>query len=134
MKLEDPFKVYTAASNLECHILVEMLTANGIPALAETDDSGVSLWGFGAITQFHQPNVWIESTFAEQARELIRQFEETKRQRDRPLKGQFTLEVQCEECGTISSFPPIQKGTTQNCPACGAYLDVGPVDWEEEDA
>jgi hypothetical protein len=57
MDLNDPFKVYTAATNLECHLIVEMLSANGIPAIAETDDSGASLWAFGTITQFHQPNV-----------------------------------------------------------------------------
>ncbi len=134
MDLQNPFKVYTAASNLECHMIVEMLAANGIPALAETDDSGVSFWSFGIINQFHQPNVWIESSSADQARELIRQFEETKRIRNQPLRGQFSLEVECEECGVISFFPQILKGTTQNCPECDAFVDVGPLEWDEEDS
>lgn len=133
MQFKDPFKVYTAAGNLECHVIVEMLAANGIPAFAETDDSGASLWSFGIITQFHQPNVWIERSSADEAREWIRRFEETKRERDNPDASGTAIEVECDECGTKTAFPQSLKGTTQNCPECGAFLDVGPVDWDEEE-
>jgi hypothetical protein len=58
--LKEPFKVYTAASNVEAQMIVVMLNSVGIESHAEEDRSGVSLWHMGTISQFHQPNVWVE--------------------------------------------------------------------------
>jgi hypothetical protein len=32
--------------------------------------------------------------------------------------------VMCEECGAESSYPYETRGTCQNCPRCGSYVDV----------
>jgi hypothetical protein len=44
------------------------------------------------------------------------------------------VEVVCEECGCRASFPAQERGTVQECPKCGAYVDVGgedvPEDWK----
>jgi hypothetical protein len=45
------------------------------------------------------------------------------------------VEVDCEECGRRCEFPAEQNGSVQECPHCGAYLDVGdaglPEDWAD---
>ena len=128
MEFKEPFKIYTAENNLEAQMIVQMLGANGIAAFADEDQSGVSLWAFGTITQFHQPNVWIEKSATQSAAELIRRFEETKRVRENPGTGNSQIQVECEECGKISSFPDSLDGTTQECSHCQAYLDVGEVE------
>ena len=84
MEFKEPFKLYTAESNIEAHTIVGILNAEGVAAFAEEDQSGVSLWGFGRISQFHQPNVWIEKSTSKQAAELIRRFEEKKRETREP--------------------------------------------------
>ncbi len=76
MEFKDPFKVYTAAGNVEAHMIVNMLESQGIAAHAVEDTSGVSLWSFGIISQFHQPDVWVDKSTVQQAAELIRGFEE----------------------------------------------------------
>ncbi len=50
MDFKQPVVVYTAATNMEAHLILQMLHANGIPAHAVEDQSGVSLWGAGTIT------------------------------------------------------------------------------------
>ena len=80
MKFKEPFKLYTAETNVEAHMIVNMLVANGIEAYADEDNSGVSLWALGVLSQFHQPNVWIEKSTTPKAVELIRCFEEQKRE------------------------------------------------------
>ena len=132
MDFKEPFKVYTAASNVEAHQIVDMLGANGVPALADEDQSGVSLWSFGRISQFHLPNVWIEKSAAPQAAELIRRFEEDKRHLATSGAPDAQILIACEECGQTSIFPERLKGSTQDCSHCGAFMDIGAVEWDED--
>ncbi len=132
MKFKEPFKVYTAASNIEAHMIVDMLGTHGIDAFADEDNSGASLWAFGTLSQFHQPNVWIEKAAGAEAADLIRRFEETKRERKaRPSSGR-QINAECEDCGAISVFPDSLDGTTQECSQCRAYIDVGELDWDQD--
>jgi hypothetical protein len=41
------------------------------------------------------------------------------------------VEAVCEECGCRASFPAQERGTVQECPKCGAYLDVGDAELPE---
>jgi hypothetical protein len=132
MELKEPFAVYTAATNLEAHMIVDMLKANGIAAFADEDQSGVSLWAFGTISQFHKPRVWIEKSACTEAARLILDFEERKRQRQNPDDRADAIKVECEECGKTSTFPGSLNGTTQECSHCGAFVDVGEFRWDDD--
>lgn len=132
MGFKDPLKIYTAATNIDAHMIVLMLETNGIAAFAEEDQSGVSLFSFGTLSQFHQPNVWIEKSAAQAAAELICGFEERRQKRDNPGVGNSQIQVECEECGKVSSFSDNLNGTVQDCPHCHAYVDVGELDWNED--
>jgi hypothetical protein len=132
MEFKQPVVVYTAATNVEAHMVVEMLHANGVAAHAVEDQSGVSLWAFGTISQFHQPNVWVDQSTAEKASLLIRRFEENKRERENPGTGAGEIHVECEECGKTTIFPDTLNGTTQDCSHCHAYVDVGDLPWSED--
>ena len=132
MELKEPTVVYIAATNLESHMIVHMLNANGIAAFADEDQSGLSLWAFGTISQFHKPRVWIEKSATEAAARLILDFEERKRQRQNPDDGGGEIKVQCEECGKTTTFPSSLNGTTQECSHCGAFVDVGEFTWEDD--
>ena len=132
MNFKEPFKIYIAESNLEAYHIVELLEASGIAAFVEEDHAVTSLWALGRNSVLHQPNVWIDKSTTLAAAELIRQFEDRKQARANPAEGQFQIQVECEECGKISSFPSSQKGTTQDCPHCRAYMDVGELKWEDD--
>ncbi len=132
MDFQKPVVVYTAATNVEAHLIVDMLCANGVPAHAVEDQSGVSLWAFGTISQYHKPNIWVEQSTAQEAAELIQAFEEKRRARNNPGQGSGEIQVVCEDCGTTTSFPHSLDGTTQECSNCHAYVDVGDLPWDDD--
>ena len=80
---QNPVVVYTAASNLQAHLIVQMLIENDVEAKAIEDQSGVSLWAMGTITQFHQPQIWVEQSTAKTAASLILNFEQKTQSRNR---------------------------------------------------
>ncbi len=131
MDLKEPVAVYTAGTNLEAHVIVSMLNDNGVPAFAVEDQSG-ALWMFGTIGQIHRPKIWVAKSTTAEAQELIRGFEDHRRERKNRGPGTQEIPVQCEECGKTSMFPDTQEGTMQNCPTCDAYVDVGELDWDED--
>ena len=132
MDFTKPVKVYTAATNLDAHVIVEMLENAGVPAHVVEDQSGASLWAFGTISQFHKPIIWVDAVNQERATALIREYEEKQLARRRAESDAADIQVVCEECGQSSKFPGSLNGTTQNCLHCHAYVDVGELSWEDD--
>ena len=130
--ISDPFLAYTAAGNLEVHAVVMWLESNGVPAYAVEDNSGVSLFSLGTLSQFHQPQVFVNKSDGEKAAELIRQFESQQKELSPIEVGASILLAKCEKCGKSSEFSADLDGTTQNCPKCQAFMDVGTFDWPED--
>lgn len=65
--------------------------------------------------------VWVKDPGqVELARELMREREESRQQRI----AQGDIEACCESCGTTTRFGGAARGTIQNCPRCGGYVDV----------
>ena len=133
MEFKEPIAVYTAANNLEAHMIVAMLNTNDVPAVADEDQSGVSLWAFGTISQFHQPKVWVEKSTAQAATQLILRFEEKNRERKNPSTSTGEVQGRCDECGMTSVFPDSLNGTVQECSHCCAYVDVVVGEPEEDE-
>jgi rubrerythrin len=53
--------------------------------------------------------------------EKVSAFVEVKRARSEQTDPVIAV---CEECGQSAEYPPEQSETIQNCPHCGAYVDV----------
>lgn len=130
MKLENPVVVYTAISNLEAQLVVEMLQGCGIDAYAMEDVAGYGLWMFGTITQIHRPKVFVDAKDRTGATERILQFEQERKLRYVKKRSGPDIQVDCEACGRVAFFPASQDGTTQQCPHCRSYVDVGSLPWE----
>ena len=136
MALQDPVAVYNAATNLNAHLLKLRLVAAGVEAFVSEDFSTVGLWLFGTLPEIHKPQVWVSKSDVERARPILVQHEDESAERHRAT-GQSAsdagpaIEVVCDECQTKSIFPASQRGTIQDCPACGEYLDVGEIDEQD---
>ena len=115
--LDDPVLAYTANDNLEAHSIVTWLHSDGVRAYAVEDNSGVSIYAFGTLSQFHNPQVFVDRADLEAAGELLRQFEAKRDARRRDLVDSPPISSKCEECGAASDFPAAQDGTTRYCPA-----------------
>jgi hypothetical protein len=133
MALRDPVAVYNAANNLEAVFVRDALIAGGVEAFVIEDVSQVGTWVGGLIPEIHKPQVWVERGDVERAGPILEAFERRAAElRQSGAEGRAAgteIEVVCEECGRRASFPAAQKGSVQECPHCGAYLDV-----EEGDA
>lgn len=132
MDLKQPALAYTAGGNLEAHAVVTWLESNGVQAYAVEDLSGASLFAFGTLSQFHKPQVFVEKSDMTRAGELLRRFEQQRNARRRAQAVGAAISSECEQCGVVSEFPASQDGTTQSCPNCYAFMDVGACDWPED--
>ena len=132
MSFQEPFKVYVADNNIEAILVVNMLSAGGVIAYADEDQSGVSIQIFGS--SMYKPNVWIDKSMASKSLELIRAYEDKKREQGNRETNDCNvqIDVECEECGKTSEFAQALDGTTQECRHCHAYVDVGELDWDED--
>ena len=143
MALRDPIAVYNAANNAEAQFLAIMLNNAGVEAMAVDDVSYVGVWAFGFLPEINRPKVWVEREAVDRTKPILEEYEQQladRRAKDRQSSdlSQGPIDVLCEECGEHSEFPAAQNGTTQNCPHCGAYVDVGeqvPIaGWDEPTA
>jgi endogenous inhibitor of DNA gyrase (YacG/DUF329 family) len=129
LAISNPVSVFNAKNNIEAHLLQNMLADEGIEAYATFDESAVGHWMFGSLPEIHKPQVWIDRSNVDQARPLLMKFEQRQRLHSMPAKGSADREgdkiaVICEECGKTSYFGGSKNGTVQDCPHCGAYVDV----------
>jgi Putative prokaryotic signal transducing protein len=126
MGLMDPVKVYAGTSNVEAQMIYRLLQSAGVEAFAGEDISPAGIWMGGTIPGVFDAGVYVSRADAEQAIALIRQHERLEAERG---SAQGTeVETTCEECGKTAIYLAAQRGTVQNCPNCGAYLDVGSGD------
>lgn len=135
MNLEDPVAAYNAESNMDAILVQRFLDSEGVQAFVVEDNSLVGYWMFGKLPEIHKPQVWINRADTERVSRLLAEYERRKAERDaqRKVSEPQTIEVICEECGKVATFAGSLLGTVQDCPHCGAYLDVGEVDWPYDD-
>ncbi len=134
MPLSDPIAAYNAQSNTDAHLVQQFLESQGIESSVTEDNSLVGQWTFGLLPEIHKPQVWISRADAERVAELLTMFEVRRRERNvaELPEGAASIEVCCEDCGRTATFAENLKGSVQDCPHCGAFVDVGEVDWPEE--
>lgn len=139
MSLQNPVVAYTAATNVEAHLLSAMLEDAGVPAVAVDDVSQVGNWMGGIASQIHKPQVWVEKADRDRARTLLMEYEQRNAERRaaeaRVIDDRSTLRVTCESCGRQVEYPGSKRNTIQTCPHCQTFVDVGEVvadaDWDE---
>jgi hypothetical protein len=131
MPLRNPIAVYNAATNVEAHLVCNALLQSGVEAMVIEDSSVVGLWFGGAIPEIHKPQVWIERDDVERAKVVLQDYERRIAERRETMAAGDPLDVACEDCGKRASYPPTQRGTVQECPHCGAYVDVDDTPWAE---
>jgi Fe2+ or Zn2+ uptake regulation protein len=92
---------------------------------------------FGLLPGIHRPRVWVDRVNAERAKALIDKYECDRRKQNAVFyamnEESEPLHVVCEDCNKASDFPASKRGTTQDCPHWGAYVDVGDVELFEDE-
>jgi hypothetical protein len=129
MALQNPVAVYVAATNVEAQMLKLRLIDAGIEAFVSEDLSTAGLWMLGLLPGIHKPQVWVSQSCVDQARPVLDGYESHAAERRRVRQqvdssDASPIKVLCEECGQTSLFPSAKSGSIQDCPRCGAYVDV----------
>jgi hypothetical protein len=134
--LRDPVAAYNAATNTEAQVLRDTLVGAGIEAYVTEDLSVVGTWLGGFIPEIHKPQVWIDRADVDRVRPLLQEYERRQAERrSAPLSDDERIETTCEQCGRPARFAATQRDSVQECPHCGAYIDVAPDDaWDEAEA
>jgi hypothetical protein len=130
MAIANPVEVYAASSPQEAQLLKDLLSESGINAEITEDVTPEGEWMGVSSAPNHSSRMWVDGDMAEMASVILSDYEkqrENKRAARDESAGQFA-DSRCEECGGTSPFPAAQHGTVQECPKCGASMDVGPVD------
>jgi hypothetical protein len=134
--IANPIAVYSANTNQDAHLLKSMLDSAGIEASVTEDNSLVGGWWGGTAPNLHRPKVWVDRSQEEAAAAILRDFEQKRFERSEYGKDIPTntepVKATCEECGETSEFPAVQRGSVQTCPHCGAAMDVGMEEGDEE--
>jgi hypothetical protein len=140
MALQDPVAIFTASSNVRAQALCHVLAQSGVEAHVTEDLSLAGLWMGGTLPGIHSPQVWVDRADAERAAAILQQHEqrEAELRADLPPAAEAGwVQAVCEECGRSATFPASQRGSVQECPHCGSYLDVaaddGAGDWGGDD-
>jgi len=118
--------IHRTSTREEADIVIAWLEDRGVQAVV-TDRGNPGVSAFGA-TDLEGIAICVSDTeTAGRAKELL---EEHVRQRAAAVPDASTgpIEVKCTECGETVEFPAESRGSVQDCPRCGAHLDVASED------
>jgi hypothetical protein len=122
-------EVYRARSALQATLLIQALAKVGIEARIDGQFSHSAAESIGRMSWEYAPRILVRAEDAEDARHVLLGLEELERRRMAQDEHCTTVvAVVCEECQQEATFPETQHGSVQDCPHCGAYVDVGDVE------
>jgi len=129
----DPRCVFVAHKMSEAVVVASALNQQGFPAqvMDEATLGGLAgLTGWVPGVSITGVEVWVLDL--DRVRDAVAFLAEAEATRaavaDEPGEP---LVVDCDECGAKLTFPAQMRGTCQDCPECGAFVDVGMEDDEE---
>lgn len=138
----DPRCVFVADSPVLAEVVALWLVDQGVPARVMNPATlgglvGLTPWSLTGVSS-SGIEVWVDDAArAPQALQLLAEHEQFRAEKSAaPAADAAPVEAVCEECGQVSPFPASQRGTLQECPHCGGYLDVpggDADDWDPAD-
>ncbi len=137
MNLDDPIAIFEAKNHLESVQVAEFLNSQEIQAFADEDDSLGG--GLGVFTSDPKYQVWVSREDGPKITALLAEFDNNAAQQEAGLgtkqkpKATEPITTECEDCGKPSTYDAEHDGTVQECPLCHSYVDVGELDWEDQD-
>lgn len=138
----DPRCVLVVKDRVAAEAVAAWLADKGFPAeLAVVGEIAAPVGGLG-LEEVPPPELEVRVVnpdHAEPARQAITEqreaLAEARAVAERRAQRTGTVTATCEECGKPSEWPAAEMGTTQDCPHCGAYMDIPDPDdnWDGVD-
>lgn len=122
----EPQCVFTTSDPSLGDVVVAWLSEQGIEARIVHQRAADTVLGTASLffTEGQKPGIELWVADPDQANVARALLAEHARFHAEHAAGFATLTATCEECSTTSAFPGDTAGTVQECPNCGAYIDV----------
>ncbi len=131
MAEDDPRTVFVAQSLELAEAAVKLLAGEGIAAEVIVPPPRAESQLITGVTDMVEPDEFqiriTDPAKADDANKFLGSVIATAKLqaiRDKRANRTGTVTVACEECGKSSDWPATEMGTTENCPHCGAYMDI----------
>ncbi|MGB2985131.1 MAG: DUF2007 domain-containing protein [Phycisphaerae bacterium] len=120
---DDPICIRRTSTVEEADIVVAWLEDRGIEAtVVDRDNPGVLAFG---VTDDEGIAIWVaDAETADRAKALLVEHDRQHEKSPAVAASVNAVDVTCDDCGQLNSFPPKLRGTVQECSNCGTYLDV----------
>ena len=117
----EPVLIRRTATTEEAEIIVAWLDSEGIKAFIPDRDS-FGTFAFG-VTDHEGVEIYAaDEAMAKKAREALDRHD--RAQIDQLRRAGGSVKLKCTECGEQVEFGAGMRGSTQECPECGAYVDI----------
>lgn len=121
--VNEPICIRHANTTEEAEIIVAWLEEQGIEATV-TDPSSTGVMAFG-VTDTEGIEIFVaDAQTAERAKVALAEHDKQHALDGGEAEPEAMIDVTCDECKQVNSFPSDSAGTTQECSECGGYLDV----------
>ena len=130
MSTHDPSCVFVTGDRAAAKLIVDWLKERGVAAVVQThmpESDGVGLTPISDADMRARQEIHItEVDRADEIRDLILEHQEELIERAQTIESAPPQDVlvTCEACGQTAVYAAEYQGTVQDCPHCGAYLDV----------
>src|SRR5436190_19375287 len=136
---QEVIEVYRAKNGMQAKLFADALEDAGVRAQVQGDLFNPEAQTaahplFEAAPYWDAPRILVFASDETKARQLLAELE--ARDRSSGSTAEVTgpdIAAVCEDCGHTAAYPAAQRGTVQDCPHCGAFVDVGEMAVEDED-
>ena len=129
MVYRDPKCVYVTDSPSSADVVANFLEHEGIAAKVMDRTTlggllGLTVWSHTGISS-RGLEVWVlDEKDAVAARNVLAKYEAEADLKKQRKNASEPVDAQCEDCGNTTTFEGKLRGTVQDCPHCGEYMDV----------
>ncbi len=143
MVYRDPKCIYITDNPGTADVVVNFLEHEGIAAKVMDRSMlggllGLTIWSKSGVSSLGL-EVWVlDEKDVESASSLLAKYEEEAARKKQAKSDSPPVDAVCDDCGKTSTFAGKLRGSVQDCPQCGEYMDVpeedDEFDWSAADA
>ncbi len=123
----EPVCIRRVGTMEEAEIIVAWLDEQGVQATV-VDPNNPGVMAFGTTDAEGITICVAEAEKADRAKVLLAEHDKKHEHDSATAAAGSCIDVTCEPCGRVNSFPADAGASVQECSGCGAYLDVPAAD------
>jgi hypothetical protein len=117
--------VHLSPSMSQAGLVVATLKMNGVAARVIDESATGGMQGLALTGNDGGMEVWVDDPAqAEEARQIIEELKQVVIESNTRAQKEGPIDVICEKCNKSHHFEAEYRGTVQECPSCGSFIDL----------